>query len=256
MLMVSAKEFNRLSDQLVTVPFDPDSSEAKIDRLQILRNKAGSLLSTGWERDNSLTPSALRMAARHCCLPSLEALALGPPHTSRVAQEVTENVQMLSDHALSANIVPPMHSEGKLGQIVGELSEITILGLLWWSIANGYRDERSYIVPATRKKDGEPRIERRKRGIDLTLYGHHVKKQKVQVKTKSTRELYYPGIALITLQGLSNRRCFENFGLLRALAIGKHALLADAHGKADAILSKACEEGNAHRQASLQRQAA
>lgn len=209
----------KVGDRMLQVPYLPDVPVP--DKVARIRTAADQIAHTLMHDFLAETPHpmALRGAMILACQPSLEALARSEIRTGTIATEVTTNIQELADFALTRGY------DTSEGGVIGIASELSILGVAWWGIANGCFARNSYALPATRKQDmSDPG--RLRNGIDIRMRVNRgsAKKKLVQVKTSvRDNKRYQPHIKVISPQHLvPPHPVFENgqatSALLRYLA--------------------------------------
>lgn len=250
------------SEAMLGAAFDPEGTplRQRVERLEQLSGKASSLLLEDWgaaSTDATSVAHGMRLAAIYSCLPSLETVARSETHDFSVALQVSDNLQDLSGHLgsdefLDASLERPARQKAI---IIGHLSEIAVLGAMWWGIANGYRDERSYIVPSNAQLDMGRTKDDRKLAADLVYHRSGTKdKQLIQVKTNGStpavkRKLrrYHPELAVVAINDLGGS-LKGPIPLLRGVATGRRGLLEAANQKIDAALEAADQRRIGYRQ--------
>ncbi len=237
-------DYLQLPDQLLAVAFPhPLHRESKGQKLQPLQQKAATLLLESWEYEPNYTVPGIHLATVYSCLPSINTVASSKTHDIDIARAVTANLQDLTDHIFSANIIAGLDQHPQKMEVIGKLSETAILGTLWWGIANGYRDARSYMLPSTRQEDHGISKDGYLRGTDIIMRHSGVKgRQLIQVKTTLETEKncarYHPEVAILTPAELTWLPSKGPRKLLKALSENEHSVLADANYKADVVLQE------------------
>ena len=258
---MSPDQMNDLSSELIQNALEGESRMVAGIRTQ--SQALTSQLIEVWRRANyPLIPASLRLAGSLACIPSLVTVANSRVHTQATATEVTDNFQTLSSSVLDTRCLgrkalcrlPP--EDRTRPRIAGQLSEMGILGVLWWSIANGLREEGTYALPTTRVEDeGEVR-DGYHTGTDIIVYeGIGDERHKVQVKTSPPQDTdknsYYPGITVVAVTNLVDSKGKHLKGprsLLDFLTSGNGDDLTTINDQLDERFERAKDRANRHQQ--------
>jgi hypothetical protein len=247
------------SDRLMTAAFSstPETASKQLERLDAMSQNIGALVVQSWTSETSHLHRGLRAATFLACLPSLRTTAGLKAHTQAIATEVASNFEELSTTILTSPDLKPETIKTRAGRetfkdSVGQLSEIGVLGVLWWGIAHGLRHERSFALPATKQEDSGFRI---KEGLslatDIILRETNRKKLPIQVKTTATPErisLYHPEIAFVALSQLMGEDHPNPRRLLSFLAEYDNRQLGAVHSRLEILLCQAEEKTAAYQQ--------
>lgn len=255
----SLGQYNSVPESLLRTTFSPEglSQSQRLDRIQQLSERAAGLLLENWEDNPAYTHQTMHLGALYACIPSLEAVASSAAHSVSIAQRVTENLQDLSLYLTSDHFLDIAHQrEEDRQETIGQLSEIAVLGAMWWGVANGYRDERSYILPATYRENQGRDKDDYWLATDLVLRRTGSReKQPIQVKTsdesaitKRKKATYHPALAVVAAGSISSPPTKGPVPLLRAFARNRGIELRKANEKIDEKLEAARQSGISYRQ--------
>lgn len=251
------------SEAMLSMAFDPEGATLmqRVDGLKQLGDSACSLLLEGWSdrsADATSVAHGIKLAAIYSCLPSLETVARSEQHSFGTALQVSDSLQDASEHLSSTEFLDSLHERRfrERALIIGHMSELAVLGAMWWGIANGYRDARSYIVPSNAQLDMGREKDDRQLAADLVLHRGGAKgNQLIQVKSSDSqiarRKLrrYHPEVAVVTASTLLAGGGLKGpIPLLKGVAAGHQGLLATANQKIDAQLETADQRQIEHRQ--------
>ncbi len=264
MELSSIRSYSRMPDQLLGAAFAQDHGDiqAAVSKVDQLNDQAASLLLEPWESDPRYTVRGLRIAAMYACAPSLRTVASSQAHKISTAQEVADNMQDMCAHLVSPRFEVVKEKPEHKAQLIGQLSEIAVLAAMWWGVANGYRDERSYMLPATKKEDVGYSKGGYKFAADLVLRQKSGKKQFIQVKNGYSRsakraiEFHHPELAIVIVNDLAESSSSGPAPLLKAVASNHRSVLEVANQKIDDRLSTASKRGVEHRRQSRSQQVA
>ncbi len=171
-------------------------AQEKVEMLGEVSRRMGDLLLAGKDNTPISSGESLKAAAMLACMPSLVRVATGKEHTVIVANEVSDNLQDLAKEIERSGM-----ARDSRPNVVGVLSEISVLASIWWSIANGYFDSNSYAVLTDTKRDSSDNIGLRN-GVDIVFKqgGKKPKKHLIQVKSSkhNSNKGYAPCIKVIT----------------------------------------------------------
>ncbi len=171
--------------------------------------RLGRLAFAGLETSEWTPQESLRAAKVAACLPSLEVVAVNGIHNEDVATRVATNFRQLSDRILYTPALTPyalrdLDEQGTaFREVKGQLSEISVLGLLWWSIAHGQRDETAYALPTTTTQDAGILRDGFNYGADIIFHPNSTAEELlIQVKTRDKGQRYHPNIAMVVIREL------------------------------------------------------
>lgn len=179
---------NKLSpaDQMLTLVFECDylSQTEKLERLQVVGKQVGGLLGQGWQRGPAAA-ATLHTAAAYACMPSLAATIEGRPQTKAVAKRVTNNFRVLYGEVLSSELGNPDALDEREDHrfVVGQMSEIAIIGTMWWGIVSGQHSRGSSILPTTTAQDRAPVRGGCRTGHDAVIRDIFGNERKLQIKS-------------------------------------------------------------------------
>ena len=255
----SLGEYNSVPEDLLQTTFSTEglSRLQRLDRIQQLSERAAGLLLEGWEDNPAYTRHALHLGALYACVPSLEAVARSTPHDASIAERVTISLQEFGQYLASDHFLDIAHQRDEDRQeTIGQLSEIAVLGTMWWGVANGYRNERSYVLPATYQENQGRDKDDYWLATDMVLRRTGSReKQPIQVKTNDTspitkrkKALYHPSLAVVAASAISSPPAKGPVQLLRAFAQNRDIELRKANEKIDEELEAARQRGIRHRQ--------
>ncbi len=176
-------------------------SQEKIELLANSQKYMGMLLLEGKGNTPLTSNAALRGAAMLACTPSLAKIAEGKENTFKVATQVLDNLQDLAYEIERGGM-----ARNPKPDVLGTLSEISVLASIYWSIANGYFDGNSYAVLTNTKRDRSEHNGLRNR-VDI-IFKQGNSKHLIQVKSSRgiSAKSYAPGIKVITPTDLSEAR--------------------------------------------------
>lgn len=253
-----------LSDFMLASALDSEdlSAREKVDQLILVGQHIGGLLRAGWEQRSDLDET-IQGLTTYACMPSLVALAEGRPQTKKVAKAVTKNLRILSSHLLE-NCVDDIYDtrEKESSQhVIGRLSELSVMGALWWGVINGQRNLQCSILPVDRHEDAGKMRDGYNVGIDLVLQENGTRRP-IQVKSSlfSTTwdkiETYHPDITILTPSMLVyNGHDFPAKKLMEALVNNDCKALKLANDRADYHFRQTLARSKTHLPAQLQSQA-
>jgi hypothetical protein len=233
------------SDELINTALSGtmETSPERLETLDSLSQSMGALVTESWKNETEYLDRGLRAAGVLACLPSLQAIAAREEHTQAIATKVAVNFRALSHTVLAT---PDLHigaikaRDGLQAYRVasGRLSEIGVMGLLWWGMAHGLRGEGSYALPATTKEDsGDRRKDSLSLATDIVLMEDGLEKRPLQVKrTMPETHDYHPDITVVALSELVDKGP-RNYRNLLALLSANNQSLAVIHDKLDQILA-------------------
>jgi|GEM_PF-4212325 hypothetical protein len=223
-----------------SVGFDGHSTPERYSRIDELSTYLVRLFLVDGEATPLVSSEALHGAAMLACVPSLKQTAGGKQHTYEVATQVTDNLQDVAEEIIRANL-----AECPSNLVVGKLSEVSVLGAMWWSVANGYFHEDSYAHLESSRHD-KGTLEGRRNGFDISFRegGQKPRRYRVQVKTTHSKRVdnsYDPRrIKVVTpsdFMPASDKRLSSTI-ILRALANGNKHLLNKAANRARIVFPK------------------
>jgi hypothetical protein len=240
------------SNRLIRFAFSDKSENST--RTQAFGHNLGQLVGQGWDSGEWYPPHYLKVAKIVACLPSLVAVSESRPQTQSIARQVSSNFQYLADHILYTPSLTPdslsdMDEEHRTRRrTIGELSEIGVLGALWWSVANDLRDSETYPLPTTRAEDsGRIKKEGYNTGTDIIMRTSGSKEgQALQVKTKIGPDSimkvrrYHPDIAVVALSNiLISDTEYLSYRLLSILISDDSKQLTAINGRVDDAVEEA-----------------
>ena len=156
------------------------STPERQSRIDVLSKHLVRLFLTGEDTTPLTSSYALHGAAMLACVPSLRQTASGKQHTIEVATQVSDNLQDVAAEIMQNNLtICPTTS------LTGKLSEVSVLGAMWWSVANGYFHEDSYAHLESSRRD-RGTLEGRRNGFDISFREGGRKPQRYQVQVKTT----------------------------------------------------------------------
>lgn len=253
MSFANPAEVRQQSDQLITGAF----AEGNGSRLTALKIGAAALEQTVadcWDYPSNYLVEGLRAAVVLACMPSLETIASSRSHDTDVAQASFANFQQLAgailDRPSLSNPYALHYDKDLKNHVRGQLSEIGVLGMLWWSIAAGRRDSQSFALPATRAEDSGRYKDEYNLGADIVMRQNGSRKAKQLIQVKTDRQAahnkskhYYPGIAVVALTDILGHEQSQELPirLLRTLTSGKEGQLDDINQRIDTRIRKARE---------------
>ncbi len=244
-------EFATFGDELWNIAFASEGQNTvqRTERLQQSSHIIGRMLLTDWEGDDTQNHNMLYNATMLACVPSIATLAASKKHSLAVAEQVSGNLQLLDRHIMDRKLDRTGNPH-----LVGKISEISVLSLLWWGIANGYLSEDSYALLTDSRHDRGTLLGMRN-GVDIVLRMNSTKsgKRPIQVKTslpsRGTINSYKPGIAVISpVELVSSRRGSSAAGqLLEAVANNDLPVLRPAFETVITKVDKAHQEEKSYR---------
>jgi hypothetical protein len=254
MELSSRQSYSQLPDQLLGTAFDTDNNQA-VDELAAHGEKARDLLVESWDSLDEYVADGFRLATMYACLPSLERVAHSRPQSIEVAQQVSTNLQDICGYATADDFTERAYRRPAQRKLIGQLSELAVLGTLWWGVASGYRDSRTYILPATRQQDQGYEKDDYNLATDLILrQSGSRQKSLIQVKssdsaiTKRKELFYHPQLAVVVASELADTPTRAPFPLLQALTRNHRPMLEAANKRIDTTLQTAKQRGIAYRQ--------
>lgn len=143
-------------------------------------------MSVHWETDPVLTVPFLRAGTTLACQPSMLARVKKEKHGREIAENVVENLRDHYGRVIGSEICDWQESKERedYTDIRGCLSEMAILGTIWWGIANRKRfSPDTYMLPATKERDLAYIYDGRRRGIDFILGNARGVQNHIQVKS-------------------------------------------------------------------------
>lgn len=235
------------SDGLLSMATAPDQTPAnRLKAVQTFGRAATWLLQN--EQFSVQTPkSSLRLALTVACLPSIERLATGRPHSKEVARNVTRRIiahyQQLSDAELRPYAVPKPDEPPQAGEIRGHLSELAILMLLSQGATRGFRDPRSFMLPTLTSQDNAKKQDGKYAGIDFVLTEPE---RETRINSKSgvsphaldKAENYIPGVVILRPRDVAHAGPSSSVILLDGLVANDVALLDRANREANYIIER------------------
>jgi hypothetical protein len=182
---------NLLADHMANTAFSVEPEHEGISRQEEVAEVSevvGRIVLDNWAGNFNDWPTVLRSATFLACRPSFECVARSEPHSLEVADQVTNNFQMLSEMILDSKpgLYHPRQTKKQGWAAGGRISEAGILGLMWWGIANGRESEKKYALPATTIQDNAPLVGGKKAATDIHIRESGVKKSRVHVQVKSS----------------------------------------------------------------------
>lgn len=190
--------------------------------------------------------SVLRLMMVLDCLPSLAKSARERRHTIKVAETVNENLGQQLGIALEATKQYASRRHENKANIVGHLSEMAVLGVMWWGIQNHDDRTSNYAWPSLSRHDYGHRDDQGfNTGHDLVLSTGNKQRHQVQVKSVAARhpdggdkqvaKKYARHITVVGPPDLveSGRKHFATLVLVKALVGGDHETLE----RADSLLN-------------------
>lgn len=254
----------RQSDTLITGAFsETDSRQNPLPDLRVGAARLGQAVADCWSCRSEYLAESLRAAGVLACLPSLETIAASKSHDVSVAEATSENFRQLASNILSTPRLSNPHAQElkhdpRLSTHVrGQMSEIGILGVLWWSISTGRRDPQTYALPTTHAEDYGRRKDGYNLGADIAIRQNGSRKAKQLIQVKTSRDIkrngaklnrYYPGIAVVALSDVLQPRQPGDLPrrLLGVLASGNNRQLDEINQRIDTRIRKARETAELH----------
>jgi hypothetical protein len=212
----------------------------KLERLQDVGKQIGGVLAGDWDQDAAHTSNTLRDLATFACMPSMVKTVEGHPQSKTNAKQVTRNFRALYNLLLSTDLVDgeavAEHENGQL--IFGAMTEIAVLGTLWWGITNNQRSADVSILPTTTAQDMGTEQDGYRTGTDIFIRSGPDITHRIQVKgsLEDSEKIasYYRDITVLTPNMLTHR-CggFPAVVLVHALIDNDYNLLRQANLRAE-----------------------
>ncbi len=218
--MSDHKAPDSVCDNFLEIPFA--TGLCVPERLDKLQEAGDSLMNATYNGLSGGTNPyvGLKRAIALAHEPSLEVISRGSRHTRKTAEAVLSNLQDMSSFVVHHNMTATDRQ-------IGVASELGVIGVAWWGIANGLMAEDSYVVPATFEQDRGSLVGKRN-GFDFSLRigGRKPRKLPVQVKTRiNDKDMGYDeSIPVVSPAGLENE---HNLGKQRPSVIKLLYILAD-----------------------------
>ena len=244
----SAFAYVSTAETLLQTAFQAEglSRAARLERLEHAGDRAANLLLENWESSPERAVRGIRLASVYGCAPSLDKVVRSEPHDFATAVEVSDNIQDICQHLAARGVIDSLLKSKERVTVVGQLSELAVLGTMWWGVANGQRDERTYIVPSTIQEDNGRQKDDRQLASDLILRQAGKKHRYIQVKTadspitrRKMRYHYHPELAVVIASKLGAGTARGPIPLLRAVAEGRPSFLEKANQQIDTTLEQA-----------------
>lgn len=219
-------ELDTISSALIDTAFNSQgvSRADRLSQMESISSRLGSFVLESWRENEHPESSYINAAATLAIAPSMQRITAEKPFDNSINIDVADNFQILCEHLNRSGL-----SRSKDPSTVGSLSEVAVMGTIWWGIANGYLQEGTHLKPSTLDQDASDRYGK-KNGFDATLCMPKQKKVKLQIKThqgykKSAQ--YEDDIVVVSLDMLNpcKNQSMRPNTLIRALAEGDTSTL-------------------------------